>query len=925
MKERKRVWKRRTEAAYASGRQGKAAGRRFAVCFCILLISVFLCWTFLPGIQAYAAEEWESYTALTSSSSGRTLSSGSYKVTSDITCSNSSTGGNGITIASGATVTIYIARGATLTCTGKAGSSTTAGGAGIYLPSGARLYLRGEGTLSATGGNAGTASVGSAGGTGSGATNNEYTRCGWVYAGSGGRGGSGAGGAGAGIGGKGGGGASGGSGGTRSNTDIKDYQYTTGAAGGSGYTGGSGSSMGTLYVLDTVTVNAAAGRMQAVRSGGDAGSVFYYKYNYFGEIGYLVAGAGGGGGAGGIGGSPANIGGGAGGGGGGAGGGSGCILGATTSYSVTYAAYAGGSSSVGGGTGGRGSGIYQNSSGVTVSGGSGGSAGGAGSGGSGGSVYVAATASCTVPKGGSASAGDGAAAALSWLPSVTLNNQGADMAGTLKVSTYNGGTLPAITVPVKAGYEFGGYYTGINGAGIRYYDENGRALRTSGFSADGTLYARWIPLSYSIIYELEGGQNPASQPMMHTSGTATAIGQPSKEGYLFMGWEINGTGCTRELVLAADGFTADIILTAVWQQRASVSVENTIGGGWIGETETIQESANQLFLPENLVADAQKGVTAEELEEGAVEIKVGIAESPESDAQTAAERKEIADASTGEVLQYIDIGVTKYVTYSDSRVVKTGLRELPSAIRIVINLSEELRDAHGYAVYRYHEGTVDKIYEDRKSGEFFEVAPDKSKLILHVNKFSTYAVSGNYTSLGIAEGEADAVSDNAELDVQARITGDYEAVYKLDIEWGAMSFEYVADGTRWNPDTHSYDVLEQKGFKEAGFTGGNNLITVRNHSNGDVKVNFMAESLLSGVDMQVKQMNLQSAAAAGSLSLGRVPSQGAAAPEISAYLWLAGEPADKAQIEQLSAGDYVKSGRITVTVIPDGDLLTPGN
>ena len=62
-----------------------------------------------------------------------------------------------------------------------------------------------------------------------------------------------------------------------------------------------------------------------------------------------------------------------------------------------------------------------------------------------------------------------------WTPAnytITLNNQSATSAGSTSINvTYNASTnltgTPAITVPTKAGYDFGGYYTGRNGGGTQ--------------------------------------------------------------------------------------------------------------------------------------------------------------------------------------------------------------------------------------------------------------------------------------------------------------------------------------------------------------------------------------------------------------------------------------------------------------------------
>lgn len=136
---------------------------------------------------------------------GSTLYTGRYYLTEDVTFDGSSIG-NGLKIANGATVYIYL-NDHTLGAIGKAAKGMTGGFAGIYLPNGATLYFVGDGSVNAVGGNAADGSNGT-----NGAAGYAYASCSSGLAGylggtsksarggKGGSGGNGGGGAGAGIG-----------------------------------------------------------------------------------------------------------------------------------------------------------------------------------------------------------------------------------------------------------------------------------------------------------------------------------------------------------------------------------------------------------------------------------------------------------------------------------------------------------------------------------------------------------------------------------------------------------------------------------------------------------------------------------------------------------------------------------------------------
>ena len=232
--------------------------------------------------KATAAPDWKPLSE--GSSTGRELTSGYYWVTKDITFSGGD-GKSGLTIATGATVHIYVPKGVTLTARGGHGAGQTGGGAGIWLPSGSTLCLEGPGTVNAIGGNAGN---GAKGGDGSGG---RYDGA-YLYAGSGGKGGAGGGGAGAGIGTPGGTGAS-----ETSGVGGNNCYYLNNCTGVDGTTGNRGSTaaaMGTLFVYSRYTqVHATGGAKGAGGAGGGAG---YCSYRCTAEYNQLACGGGGGGG-----------------------------------------------------------------------------------------------------------------------------------------------------------------------------------------------------------------------------------------------------------------------------------------------------------------------------------------------------------------------------------------------------------------------------------------------------------------------------------------------------------------------------------------------------------------------------------------------------------------------------------------------------
>ncbi|MBS7575954.1 MULTISPECIES: InlB B-repeat-containing protein [unclassified Enterococcus] len=91
----------------------------------------------------------------------------------------------------------------------------------------------------------------------------------------------------------------------------------------------------------------------------------------------------------------------------------------------------------------------------------------------------------------------------------------------------NGMPLPPID-PSKTGYSFNGWY------------EIGTELLfdfTTKITKDTALIAQWVPIAYSIDYELDGGLNFSDAPSSYNIESPTiTLGIPIKLGYNFEGW-----------------------------------------------------------------------------------------------------------------------------------------------------------------------------------------------------------------------------------------------------------------------------------------------------------------------------------------------------------------------------------------------------
>lgn len=153
--------------------------------------------------------------------------------------------------------------------------------------------------------------------------------------------------------------------------------------------------------------------------------------------------------------------------------------------------------------------------------------------------------------------------------------------------------------PTRTGYVFGGWFKEAAA-------EDDWDFAVDIVTADKTLYAKWVPIDYSIDYYLDGGTNHADNPATYTiESPAITFKDPGKADFTFKGWYDAATDGNAVTGIPA-GHTGNISVYAVWEAVSVVPTtanyhveyykEDTIGhyvladtvmfSGTIGETVT---------------------------------------------------------------------------------------------------------------------------------------------------------------------------------------------------------------------------------------------------------------------------------------------------------------------------------------------------
>ncbi len=161
---------------------------------------------------------------------------------------------------------------------------------------------------------------------------------------------------------------------------------------------------------------------------------------------------------------------------------------------------------------------------------------------------------------------------------VTFNSAGGSEVASQQVAAGGNATQPSN--PTKSGYTFVEWQ--LNGSRFSF----GTAI-----NSNITLVAKWSEntpsvTNYTVTFNSNGGSSVASQTVQ-AGGHATEPGTPTRSGYTFVRWELNGSAYN-----FSSAVNGNITLTAVWQENAPVVTNYTVSfdseGGSSVASQTVQ-------------------------------------------------------------------------------------------------------------------------------------------------------------------------------------------------------------------------------------------------------------------------------------------------------------------------------------------------
>lgn len=121
--------------------------------------------------------------------------------------------------------------------------------------------------------------------------------------------------------------------------------------------------------------------------------------------------------------------------------------------------------------------------------------------------------------------------------------------------------------PTRYGYAFGGWYT--EPTCENEYDFG------NGVTEDRTLYAKWTINKYTVTFDSNGGSAVASKTIEHGSTVTQPKPNPTREGYTFVDWYLEGEPYDFDNTPV----TGNLTLTALWTINTYTVTFDANGGG----------------------------------------------------------------------------------------------------------------------------------------------------------------------------------------------------------------------------------------------------------------------------------------------------------------------------------------------------------
>ncbi|MBP3431803.1 MAG: InlB B-repeat-containing protein [Clostridia bacterium] len=191
---------------------------------------------------------------------------------------------------------------------------------------------------------------------------------------------------------------------------------------------------------------------------------------------------------------------------------------------------------------------------------------------------------------------------------ITLDNNNGTAGSTSVDVTYNSNVITAITNPTKVGHEFLGWTLTADAEDYVIIDNAFVALDDYTATVDGavvwardlsdediTIFAKWTPETYTVALNNNGGENGSdSVTVTYGSSEISTITNPTRTGYVFVGWTLVGginMVIENNALVVIEGYTTTVESVVVWNRDLTYETLSFYAK-WTPETYTITLDSN---------------------------------------------------------------------------------------------------------------------------------------------------------------------------------------------------------------------------------------------------------------------------------------------------------------------------------------------
>lgn len=163
----------------------------------------------------------------------------------------------------------------------------------------------------------------------------------------------------------------------------------------------------------------------------------------------------------------------------------------------------------------------------------------------------------------------------------------------------------ALKAPTRSGYTFDGWYTNSNTP--FGYDI---VKIKKGTTGKVTVYAKWLPNTYTIRYVANGGKLPSGVKTSYSTGTAYKLPTPTRVGYTFAGWYTD-SACTVKAGSIKRSTVGNKVYYAKWVSNTASGSEDEEVVSDDGEDESDEDADDGDTETENGDDSADDGMETE--------------------------------------------------------------------------------------------------------------------------------------------------------------------------------------------------------------------------------------------------------------------------------------------------------------------------